>query len=272
MRIALLTLSVCSFCAASQVYNYEAYGNTLDGPIGSPSGTCTSESFVSQTLSISNCSSAPGVSTSARSLATFTALKAESTTTLVNASLSSDLFASGYARFEDILTIGSPDVQSLSMTMHLTGSLTNGGLTLARMVLSFGFDYENRVLSSAICDLNSPAGTLTFDMVCTTAAYSIALFQQHPYWFSLSTQERQNASAVPLSGSASSNFFSTATLVSVAPYDSNGQLVHDAIISSEGNGGSNFAVADAPEPYSYELFGCGMAIFGFVKYRKRRRS
>jgi hypothetical protein len=98
------------------------------------------------------------------------------------------------------------------------------------------------------------------------------LFQQHPYWFSLSTQERENGSAVPLSGSASSNFFSTATLVSVAPYDANGQLVSNAIISSEGNAGSNFAIADAPEPFSYELFGCGIALLGVLKYAKRNRS
>jgi hypothetical protein len=272
MRIALLTLSLCSLCAASQVYNYEAYGNTLDGPIGTPSGACTSESFVSQIISLSDCSSASGVSTSARSLATFTSLKAESSTNLMNASLSADFFASGYARFEDILTIGSPNVQSLSMTMHLTGNLVNSGMSLARMVLSFGFDYENPVLAGPICELNVAAGTQTFDMTCTTAAYSIAMFQQHPYWFSLSAQERQNQSAVPVTGSASSNFFSTATLQSVTPYDSNGQLVNNAIISSQGNAGSNFAIAGAPEPSSWALLGCGIATLSFFKFGKRRRS
>lgn len=66
-------------CASgsSATYNYEAYGNTLDGPFGqTSSGPCSAESFVSTLLSISNCSSAPGVVTSASSFSTYTSLHA----------------------------------------------------------------------------------------------------------------------------------------------------------------------------------------------------
>jgi hypothetical protein len=274
MRIArLLTFLLSPLCAwagaVGVAYNYETYGNTLDGPLGTTSGPCTAESFVSQTLSISNCSSAPGVTTSARVLSTFTTLKADSSITLANVALPAGLGASAYGRFEDTLLLGSPQVQSLSMTMHVTGTMADSGISLSRVALSFGFDYEAHLLSSGICSVNLSAGTQVVDMTCTTATYSIAMFQQHPYWFSLSTQENENPSASPVSGSASVNFFSTATLTSVQPYDANGRLVTNAIVSSQGNGGVNFDVAGAPEPYSVGLCGLGLAILGWAKRAKK---
>ncbi len=262
---------LCGLAASITVpYSYEAYGNTLDGALGTPSGPCTAESYTSQLLSISNCSaSGTGVSTSADSLTTFTTLKADSWLTLTNASLPLGIDASGYGRFEDLLTlVNGSDVQFLALTMHLDGTLSNNGLTNARMSLSFGFDYEAQVSGGNICSFNLASGTLGVDTTCTTGLIPIAMFLQHPYWFSLSTQEQENAGA-PLNGSASSNFFSTATLVSASPYDGGGHFLSNVIVSSQGNGGTPFNLAPVPEPSAAVLIGLGLASLT-ARFRFRR--
>jgi hypothetical protein len=136
--LGLILILWVANASGATIYNYEAYGNTLDGPAGTPFGACTSESFTSQKLSLSNCSSAPGVVTSADSLATFTALHADSSLALSNAVLTNGVTASGYARTVDILSPGSSNVAYLGFTFQVDGVLTDSGLGQARVALSFG--------------------------------------------------------------------------------------------------------------------------------------
>jgi PEP-CTERM motif len=268
----ILGVVVLSSSASAAIYNFEAYGNTLDGPIGTTiSGPCTSQSFTSQTLSVSNCSSAPGVKTSADSLATYTVLHADSSLTLSNATLPNGIFASGYARTVDSLSLISLGVAYVGFTFQVDGTLTDSGLSQAVVVMSFGFDYANGgvpgVLNSQ-CLKNITSGSQAVHFSCGTRLYPVSVFQQYEYFFSFATQEINNTSANPVSGSASSNFFNSATLVSVQPYDANFHFVPGATIASLGNNGVPFANAPVPEPST--LFGVGgvLALLAFVRHRR----
>ena len=257
------------------IYNYEAYGNTLDGPLGqTPSGLCSSETFVSVVFSVSNCSSASGVVTSASSLATFTALHAQSSLTLANATLPAGITASGYARTVDDLSAPS-GVAFLGFTFDVDGTLADSGLTDALVTLNFGFAYDNGFAGQGPdgCSRSISSGLTTVSFTCSTRLYPIALFDQNTYWFSISAQEHLDPSTVPVSGSASASFFSTATITSVQAYDANGNFIPDAVISSLGNGGNPFVVSAVPEPTSLSLLVVGgLAFVALVSLKRYRGS
>jgi hypothetical protein len=252
------------------IYNYESYGNTLSsGLLNPPSGPCSSQTFVSVILSETNCSPASGVIASADSLATYTKLHADSSLSLTGANLPNGIKASGYARTVDTLEIDTPGVAFVGFTFDVDGSLVNGGLTDAFVTLNFGFAYDNGFAGQApdACQSDDPGGLATISFTCSTRVYPVALFEQNTYWFSISAQESLAPSIVPVSGSASASFFSTATITSVQPYDANMNFIPDAVISSEGNDGNPFVDAAAPEPSSLSLLAGGLALV--AKFRRQ---
>jgi hypothetical protein len=270
--LATTLLLSCAWGGTIPPYNYEAYGNTLDGPLGeTPSGTCSSETYVSIVFSVSNCSPASGVMMSANSLATYTAVHADSSLSLTSASLPAGITASGYARTSDFL-VGSPSVAYLGFTFDVDGTLANSGLTAALVTMNFGFAYNAGFAGQPIngIGVSIPNGSRTVNFTWFTGLYPISLFAQNPYWFSISAQERLAPSASSVSGSASASFFSTAMITSVQPYDANGNFIPDAVISSVGNGGAPFVDAPAvPEPTSLSLFAGGLAFVALVWIKRQ---
>jgi hypothetical protein len=178
-------------------YNFETYGNSLDGGPTTVSGPCTAQVFSSVTLSISNCTaSGAGVSTSGDIQATFSALHVDSSLALSNAALPSGITASSYARTVDTIN-ADPNVAYLGLTFHLDGTLSDSGLGSARIVLSFGFNYDDGGLpgvSAVQCSRSISSGQLTVDLDCVTPLYPIADFAS-PYFFSLAATETNPAPA-----------------------------------------------------------------------------
>jgi hypothetical protein len=222
------------------------------------------------TLSISNCTaSGAGVSTSGGIQATFTALHVDSSLTLSGAALPSGITASSYARTADTIT-ADPDVAWLGMTFHLNGTLSDSGLGSARIVFSFGFNYDSGGLpgvAAVQCSRSISSGGLTVSLDCVTPLYPIADFTS-PYFFSLAAMETNPASG-GATGTASANFFDTATLESVHPYDSAFQYLGSASVSSAGNGGTLFAVTPTPEPAAWLCALAGLAILPLLARRPK---
>jgi hypothetical protein len=224
---------------------------------------------------------------SAHSLATFAAMHVDSSLTLTNASLANGIIASGYARTVDALDLGSTSasIAYLGFTFHLDGTLIDSGLTMARVVFTFSFNYDDGFVSGlgpfqCPYPATSPTGgggyfisdgSATIHSICHTPLYPIALFQQYPYFFSLAAQEYQVASSVPINGSASSHFFNTASIVSVQPYDENMQFIPDATVLSLGNDGNPFDVAPIPEPSTVLLLVVGLLLVSLLKIKAANR-
>jgi hypothetical protein len=263
VQIALATAFLLPCVWGDAIYNYESYGNTLSsGVLNPPSGLCSSQTFVSVVLSETNCSPASGVIASADSLATYSTLHADSSLSLSGANLPNGIGASGYARTVDSLEIDTPGVAFIGFTFDVDGSLVNSGLTNAFVTLNFGFAYDTGFAGQApdACQSDDSGGLTTISFTCNTRLYPVSLFEQNTYWFSISAQESLAPSIIPVSGSASASFFSTATIISVQPYDANMDFIPDAIISSEGNDGNPFVDAVAPEPSSLFLLAGGLAL------------
>ena len=280
---ALILLLPCAWAGTvPTIYNYESYGNTLDGPLGNTVGTCASYTYVSTTLSVSNCAPAAGVVMSASSLATFDALHVQSSLALSNVSLPAGITSSGYARTSDTLDIhvssslGSTGVEFVGFTFEVDGMLADSGLTNALVTLNFGFAYDSGFAGQTPdgCSRTISSGSRTYSFTCATRLYNVALFRQNPYWFSMSAQEHNAPTTGTVSGSASASFFNTARITSVQPYDASMTFVPDAVISSVGNGGTPFVNAAAvPEPSTLYLFAGGLALLGLGRrYRGRRIS
>jgi len=289
VQFALAAIVVLPCAWGNDLYNYESYENTLNGPLGvRPTGVCESNLFVSTLMSISNCSLAPGVVGSADSLATNTAIHADSILTLTNATLLSGIEASSYARTVDTIdlrvssSLGNTGVAYLGFTFDVDGTLVDSGLTDAGVTFGFGFNYDGGGvpgLSAYSCfpggAIRIPSGSTTVSFTCSTPAYPVALFERYPYFFSLSSQETVASSAIPVSGSASSSFFNTLSIASVQPYDANMNFIPNAVISSVGNNGNPFVDEPVPEPSGFVLlasgFGMIAALKSGMKPRLRRR-
>lgn len=185
--------------------------------------------------------------------------------------------ASGYGRTVDNLDLSSPSasgVAFLGFTFNVDGTLSNNGLAQSKLTVNFGFDYDGGFAGQSVdgCSRSLSSGTESFNFTCTTRLYPILLYQQNTYWFSMSAQVIVAPSNMPVTGTGSASFFSTDTITSVQAYDANMNFIPNAIISSAGNGGTQFVDASAvPEPSTWFLLPSALSLIALQRRRHNKR-
>ncbi len=142
-------------------------------------------------------------------------------------------------------------------------------MVFANAKLTFGFDYFNAGAAPVLpYGLTLPTSG-SFDGIVYTPFYPVSYFVNNDYFVSFTSQAQFNK-ATATNASANIQYLNTAEIVGISAYDSNGQFVPTATITSQGlqaTTGGNFTIVQSPEPGGFLLAGVGIT----AVWRSRRR-